>query len=283
MSPPVDTKDPTAVEVQVQAAYLKMFPGGDPLFVPRAFGWFLECFSGKYGEYQAVDVQYHDLEHTLQGTLCMIRLLHGRHEAGAEPRLTAWVFQLGVLAILLHDSGYLKKRGDITGTGAKYTITHVSRSADFAAELLQKKGFGAREIQAVQNMICCTGINAKLTAIPFQSEIERITGYALATGDLLGQMAAEDYIDKLPTLYAEFAEATNYSGDHNHFVATFSSAEDLIEKTPRFWQHFVLRKLDHDFGSLYKFLSDPYPSGPNYYLDRITANMDNLKQRLGVF
>ena len=39
MYPPVVTKDPTAVEAEVQQAYLAMFPAGDPLFVPRAFGW----------------------------------------------------------------------------------------------------------------------------------------------------------------------------------------------------------------------------------------------------
>src|SRR5213592_134303 len=39
MFPPVATKDPTAVEVEVQSAYLAMFPNGDPLFVPRVFSW----------------------------------------------------------------------------------------------------------------------------------------------------------------------------------------------------------------------------------------------------
>ena len=39
MFPPVVTKDPTAVEMEVQSAYLTMFPDGDPLFVPRVFGW----------------------------------------------------------------------------------------------------------------------------------------------------------------------------------------------------------------------------------------------------
>src|SRR5215831_11609377 len=151
MYPPVDTKDPTAVEVEVQAAYRTMFPRGDRLFVPRIFGWAIECFTGHYRDYQAVDALYHDFEHTLQGTLCLVRLLRARHAAAAKPVLSERLFQLGLLAILLHDTGYLKKSDDVEGTGAKYTVTHVSRSADFAAVLLQEKGFSVADIKAVQN------------------------------------------------------------------------------------------------------------------------------------
>src|SRR5690349_5582183 len=87
MHPQVVTKNPTAVEGEVQAAYLAIFPGGDKTFAPRAFGWAVECFSGKFKDYQAIDAPYHDLEHTLQGALCMAQLLHGRFRAGARPEL----------------------------------------------------------------------------------------------------------------------------------------------------------------------------------------------------
>ena len=280
MFPPVDTKDPTAVEVEVQAACRTMFPGADPMFVPRVFGWVIECFTGNYGDYQAVDAQYHDFEHTLQGTLCLARLLKGRHLAGAQPRFTLPMFQLGLLAMLMHDTGYLKKRGDTGGTGAKYTVIHVQRSAEFAGDLLKAKGFSATNIKAVQNMIRCTGVNATLSVIPFQSELEKVAGWALGTADLLGQMAAEDYVDKLPILYAEFAEATRYSKDRTNFIGMFSSAEDLMQKTPAFWEKFVRLKLDRDFGGLHEFLNDPYPSGPNSYFERIEANIERLRQRI---
>ena len=280
MHPPVATKDPTAVQVEVQAACLAMFPNADPLFVPCAFGWAIECFTGNYRDYQAVDACYHDFEHTLQGTLCLARLLRGRHAAGVDPRLTERMFQLALAAILLHDTGYLKRRDDTDGTGAKYTVIHVDRSAEFAARLLEEKGFSPAETKAVQNMIRCTGVNAALTVIPFQSEMEKIAGFALGTADLLGQMAADDYVDKLPTLYAEFAEAASYTKDRTHFIAMFSSAEDLLRKTPAFWEKFVRLKLDRDFGGVHAFLNDPYPSGPNPYFERIEANLGRLRQRL---
>src|SRR5690606_10931 len=103
--------------------------------------------------------------------------------------------ELGLLAILMHDTGYLKRRDDTGGTGAKYTLIHVERSMEFAAELLRENHFTDSEINAVQNMIRCTGVNVNLAAIPFQSEEERIAGFALGTADLLGQMAAKDYVD----------------------------------------------------------------------------------------
>lgn len=280
MYPPVVTKDPTAVEVEVQAACRAMFPEADPMFVPRVFGWAIECFTGNYRDYQAVDARYHDFEHTLQGTLCLGRLLRGRHAAGAQPQLSQRMFQLALAAVLLHDTGYLKRRDDTEGTGAKYTVIHVHRSADFAAQLLAEKGFPSGDIQAVRNMISCTGVNATLSVIPFQSEMEKVAGFALGTADLLGQMAAEDYVDKLPVLYAEFAEAARYSKDRTHFVALFTSADDLMWKTPTFWEKLVRVKLDRDFGGLHRFLNDPYPSGPNAYVQRIEANLERLRQRL---
>jgi len=275
----VATKDPAAVAQEVQTAYLAMFAGGDRFFVPRVFGWAIECFSGHHPGYQAVDARYHDFEHTLQGTLCMARLLRARHFAAAQPRLTPGLFQLGLLAILLHDTGYLKKRDDTQGTGAKYTIMHVDRSADFAALLLAGKDFSPADILAVQNMIRCTGVNANLNAIAFQSELERTLGCALGTADLLGQMAADDYIEKLPVLYEEFAEAAQYSPDHAQFIGSFTSPADLLRRTPRFWEKTVQAKLANEFDGLYRFLNDPYPSGPNDYLERIQANIERLKRQ----
>lgn len=277
MFKPVVTKDPTAVEVEVQQAYLALFPTGDRMFVPRVFGWAIECFTGNYADYQAVDARYHDFEHTLQGTLCMGRLLCARQQAGAQPQLTERFFQLGIVGILLHDTGYLKQRDDHEGTGAKYTATHVLRSADFAARLLREKGFTPGEIVSVQNMIRCTGVDADLSRIRFQSEMERVTGHALATADLLGQMAAEDYVDKLPVLYAEFAEAAKFDQEHTDFISKFGSAEDLIVRTPRFWQEYVLPRLDRDFGGLHRFLNQPYPDGENCYVRQIEASMTRLQ------
>jgi hypothetical protein len=38
-------------------------------------------------------------------------------------------------------------------------------------------------------------------------------------------------------------------------------------------------KLQRDFRGLYRFLSNPYPDGPNAYVDRIQANIEKLRRR----
>lgn len=271
-----------AVQAEVQMAYDAMFPHGNRAFVSRVFGWVISCFAGNYGDYQAIDARYHDLEHTLQGTLCMARLLLGRFKAKAEPSLDQRMFELGIIAILLHDTGYLKKRGDIDGTGAKYTLTHVDRSVEFAAMLMADHGYSQRDIASVQRMIRCTGINVKLDTIAFESETERITGFVLGTADLLGQMAADDYIEKLPILYSEFAEAARFNEGKMKGGGFFGSVEDLMQKTPVFWDKYVRAKINNDFLGLYQFLNDPYPDGPSWYIHRIEHNIAKLNRELGV-
>ncbi len=276
----VNTKDPDAVAQEVEAVLRRTFPGAEAAFVRRAFGWVRDCFGGRCPGYQAIDAGYHDLEHTLQGTLCLMRLLGRRHEVGVPPVLSASLFERALLAILLHDTGYLKTTGDSEGTGAKYTLTHVTRSGEFAAQFLAARGYEPAPIQSVQNMIRCTGVNADLQAIPFADDAERIAGYALGTADLLGQMAADDYLEKLPELHQEFTEAVRFNPGRALPSISFPSAEELMRSTPGFWERYVWPKINQDFRGLYRFLNDPYPDGPNWYVQQVEANLARLRLRL---
>lgn len=276
-SPDVDTKDLQAVRAYTLGVYRELFPSHSPTFIEEAFRWTTDAFAGRYKDFQPIDAKYHDLEHTLQGTLAFVRLLRGYKKAKAPPELTRRAFELGLLAILLHDTGYLKQRSDTEGTGAKYTLVHVARSAEFARSLLLEKGFPGPEVRSVENMIRCTGVNADLSRIPFGSDLERQVGFALGTADLLGQMAAPDYIDKLETLYLEFEESNRYNG-RTSGPGVFTSAADLRAKTPMFWEHYVLPKIETDFGGLYRFLADD--SGRNPYIEKIRSNISRLQREL---
>lgn len=276
----VNTKNPSEVEAAVNEIYRGLYSEGDSEFIPRSFSWANQFFSGQYEGYQAVDALYHDFEHTLQGTLCLARLLAGREEAGARPALPRRNFELGLLAILFHDSGYLKKEDDREGTGAKYTLVHVDRSAQFASEYLSRRGFSAREVQSIQNMIRCTGVNVDLASIPFTDDLERMVGAALGTSDLLGQMAAPDYVDKLPILFLEFEEAARFDKSGASRFARFDSADDLIRNSPAFWSDYVEPRIKDDFRGLYRYLNDPYPDGPNVYLEGIEKNLERLRRMI---
>lgn len=278
MFPVVDTRDLTAVQGEVESIFASLFPEANAGFIKQAFGWTQQFFSGRYPGYRAIDARYHDLEHTLQGTLCLVRLLRGRHFAGVRPILTPKMFELGLLAILMHDTGYLKRAEDIEGTGAKYTVTHVRRSAEFAKMFLTEKGYNASDTHSVQDMIRCTGVHVNLSAIPFTSDLERVVGYALGTADLLGQMAAADYVEKLPVLFLEFEEAAQYSAGDSPRSIRFRSAAELMQNTPVFWQTYVWPKVDQDFGGLHRYLADPASEGGNYYLSCIETNLAKLRR-----
>ena len=151
-----------------------------------------------------------------------------------------------------------------------------SRSANFAQQLLSEKNFSPEDAGIVMRMIRCTGVNVKLEAIPFQGELERAIGFCIGTADLVGQMAAVDYVDKLPILFAEFAESARYSGTKT----MFESAEHLLRMTPMFWEKYVRPKIEKDFQGVYRFLNEPYPDGPNAYLAAIAANIERAKRTI---
>jgi hypothetical protein len=91
-------------------------------------------------------------------------------------------------------------------------------------------------------------------------------------------MAASDYVEKLPVLYLEFAEAAQFGGPESKRAIAFQSADELMRHTPEFWARYVWPKISKDFGALYRFLSDPYPDGPNFYLKAIEANLARLRK-----
>jgi hypothetical protein len=47
-----------------------------------------------------------------------------------------------------------------------------------------------------------------------------------------------------------------------------------------FWENYVRNKINREFLGLYRFLNDPYPDGPNPYIDRIEANIARLRREL---
>src|SRR5690348_2873956 len=97
----VDTKSAAAVHQEVIRTFQNLFPEADPTCIDKAFDRIEAAFSGHYADYQAIDAKYHDFEHTLQGTLCFVRLLAGYQAEGAKPPFTQRMFELGVIAILL--------------------------------------------------------------------------------------------------------------------------------------------------------------------------------------
>ncbi|MDB4385634.1 HD domain-containing protein [Opitutaceae bacterium] len=277
--PDVDTRDASAVSARIREHLLSINPDGDLSLFDKTFDLIGEMFRGNVGDFRAIDLEYHDYQHTLQASLCMAELLVGRHQANATPPFTWRQCMLGMAAVLMHDCGYLKTAADGDGTGAKFTYTHVIRSAATAASLLPQYGLNVAEKDVVVNAIRCTGPRSEISRLPFLCEADELVGMCVTTADYLGQMAAEDYPAELEILYHELEESDDYVNTPRD-QRVFSSASDLIRKSPGFWRHFVLPKLTNEFRGVYRYLAVPYPHGENPYIDAIERNMDTINQRI---
>ena len=275
----VDTKSTSAVAKHTRAIFDGLFPGAKITLLNQAFADIEQLYTGHHPGYLPIDLGYHNLEHTLQATVCLTFLLQGAHLSGESHDLTPRQFELAIVTALLHDTGYLKIRSDESGTGAKYTLTHVLRSCAFAASYLPTIGSEAHEIGGVLSAINCTGPTNEIGRLTFNSPVDRFIGCAVATADYLGQMAAPDYPDKLRVLYDEFLESDNFLA-MPAAKRMFKSSEDLTQKTPDFWMKFIQPRLDLQLDKAYRYLARPFPDGPNEYLLAIEKNIAVVRQRL---
>jgi hypothetical protein len=279
MYPKVNFDSSPEVAEFVEGTFGSLYPGASPAGLRRLFGDVEALFMGRTADYAAIDLKYHNFRHTLMATACMAQILEGEYASAGDGNLKARDFELAIAGVLLHDSGYLKLKGDTEGTGAKYTYCHILRSCAFAASYLPQTGATDVEIESVLSAINCTGPNSEIGRLHFRNSVSRVVGCALATSDYLGQLADAHYPDKLGELYTEFCESDDYANVPQE-KRVFKSEEDLICRTPGFWVHFVKPKLETDFQAVYRFLEDPLGSGRNGYLAAIEANFAKIEQRI---
>ena len=107
----VRTTDVSAVAAEVRNIYVDLFSKSGVGGLTQPFHDFEALYSGEFPGYRACDTGYHDVQHVLDVTLAMARLLDGYKQAGSEP-LNERLFRLGVVLALYHDCGYIRRRND---------------------------------------------------------------------------------------------------------------------------------------------------------------------------
>jgi len=177
----------------------------DTLAIRSAFDQTVSLYRGDWAHTKGCNTDYHDLKHVTDCFLAMVRLFHGAGETGS--RFSRRQVHQGLVAALLHDTGYLQNSEDTEGTGAKYTACHVRRSMDFLQQHFATFGLQESEIHAGMAMIHCTDINCDPAAVPFPDKTTEKIGKMLATADILAQMADRTYLEKLLFLFYELDEA----------------------------------------------------------------------------
>ena len=104
----VQVSSVASVRKAVEELFLQTWPGANTERLTTAFADFERLFSGQFPGYLGCDTVYHDMQHSLDDTLAMARLLAGYDRTHApEQRLGAERALLGIIVGLFHDSGYI--------------------------------------------------------------------------------------------------------------------------------------------------------------------------------
>lgn len=276
----VCVSEPTEVRDAVREIFQRSFPDHafDILWV--AFHDFERLFRGEYEDYLGCDTIYHDMQHSLDMTLAMARLLAG-HEKVSDPadRLGHERAMVGLVAALFHDAGYIRRRSDEgVLNGAEFTGQHVSRSAAFLRSYLPRIGLG-HQAGIGARVVHFTGYEMNLEDIELEDPKDALMGHLLGTADLMAQMADRCYLEKCrDRLYAEFVlggVATGAADDGS--APRYGSGIDLLRQTPGFFRHSVRERLDKHFNQVYRYV-EAVCDGRNPYFEAIEQNMTHLER-----
>jgi hypothetical protein len=279
----INVEDADAVCGAVSEIFAARYPGSDVVPIVRAFRDFRALFEGEHPGYLPCDTLYHDLRHSLDVTLAMARLIdgHDRLHAGSD-RLGARRAMLGVLIALFHDAGYMKRVSEShVENGAVFTKVHVSRSADFLLSYLPEIGFGA-EAPLAAKLVHFTGYEMEVDDIQLADQRDRALGNLVGTSDLIGQMSDRLYLEKCREfLYPEFVWASiarEQLADGREIVR-YSSADDLLFKTPGFYEYVARTRIDKKLDNADRY-AEVHFGGESLYQSEIDRNMDFLRGAL---
>jgi hypothetical protein len=280
----VNVEDPAAVRDAIARLFAARYPGSDFVVLERAFADLEALFEGRFPGYLACDTLYHDLRHTLDMTLAMARLIDG-HERACAPadRLGPRRAALGVLIALLHDSGYLRRASETAvENGAVFTKIHVSRSADFIAAYLPQIGFGT-EASLACRLVHFTGYEIDIDDIRVEDPRDRLLGCLVGTADLIGQMSDRMYLEKCREfLYKEFVwgRIAREALPDGREVVRYASPEDLVLKTPAFYEGVARARIDRKLGGADRYAEVHFGSA-NLYQSEIDRNFGFLREAIG--
>jgi hypothetical protein len=278
----IRTTDLKQVGGEVMRLYRNLYNGTPSEALDHAFGDVGRLYHGEHPGYEPCDTEYHDIQHVLDVTLAMARLMdgyersrNGTHARAADsPPLPAACFSLGVVTALFHDFGYLRKKNDRRHRyGAEYTLTHVSRGSKHLGGYLKKIGL-KKYAKAGATLVHYTGYERRAESIPLNDTLLRRVGHMLGTADIIAQMSDRCYLEKCrDRLYPEFVlgglAQRKLPGGRTQIL--FTSGDDLVHKTPGFYTN-ASKRLDFQLARAYEY-AERHFNGQNLYLEEMQKNV----------
>ena len=244
-----------------------------------AFNDFERVFTGRDPNYHSVDTTYHDMQHTLDMTLALARLIVG-HEMSVEAgdRLGVDRAELALVSALFHDVGYLRHREVDAGVvnGAVFTRVHVTRSGRYLESYLPRIGL-ERFVPVVSRIVHFTGYELNIDQIELDEPKDSVVGHLLGTADLVAQLADRCYLEKCrDRLYPEFVLGGVAMEDRPEGKVLYRSAHDLLGKTLGFYQSSARLRLENNFNRVYRYLEAFFEGGYSPYVRFIRKNLTFL-------
>jgi hypothetical protein len=274
----VNTTLPDEVADEVLRIYRDLYQCDQSNNLPQMFEDASAMYRGDYPGFRECDTAYHDIQHVLDVTLAMARLMDGCVKASSKSVVDERLFRFGICTALFHDVGYLRRRGDTRHeNGAEYTKIHVSRGSRFLRDYMEKIGMPDLA-DAAARTIHFTGYEVPVERIHVEPQF-RLIGNLLGSADIMAQMADRCYLEKcFERLYTEFVRggiARKQTPDGKELVI-FSSATDLIYKTPGFYAG-AQKRLHMDLRSHCDYVAGHF-SGENPYVDETEKNIRYAQQ-----
>lgn len=270
----VRTTDPVQVEAAIVRLFHSIFPQSSAAIIRRAIADIARLYRGQYPGYAACDTDYHNLQHTLDVTLAMCRIMAGYIRAGNGARIAPDLFVFGILAALFHDAGYIRRRGDRRhANGAEYTKVHVARGSKLLRDYLPQVGM-ERFVTAAAPTLHFTGYERAAERIRVPEPIFRLIGNMLGSADIIAQMSDRCYLEKCyERLYPEFVLGgiDRKFGPEGKEQTVFASAEDLVFRTPQFYLN-AMKRLQRQLDAVMRFAA-AQPGGRNLYLEETEKNV----------
>ena len=272
----VTTTDSSEVNREIDRIFTELYPQASTQKLDRAFSDADRMYRGDLPGFMRCDTPYHDIQHVLDVTLAMARLIDGyeRSRVGTEP-MGKDLFQLGVITALFHDCGYIVRDTEESQhkNGAEFTVVHVSRGADFLRQYLPVIGL-PEQAEIAADLIHFTGYERPVNSIRVPGLTYRLLGNLLGSADIIAQMSDRCYLEKCrDRLFPEFvhggiAEKRQPNGE---VQVMFASGNDLLKKTPGFYQG-ANKRLVQDLDSGFSYAEQHF-GGQNLYIEAVERNI----------
>jgi hypothetical protein len=267
----VRTTDTADVAAEILRLHHGLYNGSPSTSLEHAFADIAQLYRGEHADYLPCDTAYHDIQHVLDVTLAMARLMDGyeRSRRNGSPPLDAASFALGIVTALYHDFGYLRRRSDRRHRfGAEYTLTHVSRGARYLHRYLPRLGL-RRYASVGATLVHYTGYERPAETIEVNDTLQRRIGHMLGTADIIAQMSDRCYLEKCrDRLYPEFVAG-------GVARTLFRSGAELVRNTPGFYLN-ATKRLDLQLARAYEYAGRHF-GGQNLYLEEIHKNVRHAR------